>query len=193
MATDQAGSGGPGYSQAGTNDVSALLKTDADDESLRKYKEQLLGAAAQGDLGDKNDPRKLIVTEFRVMFNNSTPDIVFSLDSMAGMMLLKENGMSIKEGIEYKFRISFRVQHEILNGLKFCNKIKKMGVTNSDDLMIGSYAPQSAPHVFEFPRHGWMDAPKGMMYRGNYTSQDKFVDSDGVTHLEYSYPLKITK
>ena len=101
--------------------------------------------------------------------------------------------MTIKEGSEYKFRISFRVQHEILAGLKFCNKTKKMGMSQSDELMIGSYPPQTAPHVFEFPRHDWMEAPKGMMYRGSYTATDKFVDSDGKTHLEYSYPVKITK
>ena len=41
--------------------------------------------------------------------------------------------------------------------------------------------------------HDWMEAPKGMMYRGSYTATDKFVDSDGKTHLEYSYPLKVVK
>lgn len=139
------------------------------------------------------DPRKLIVTEFRVTFNGPTPDVVFNLDNAAGTTLLARNGMEIAEGAEYKFRISFRVQHEILAGLKFCNKMKKVGLSNSDSLMIGSYPPQSAPHVFEFPRHGWLDAPKGMMYRGSYTATDKFVDSDGVTHLEYTYPLKVVK
>ncbi|KAJ8607182.1 hypothetical protein CTAYLR_007341 [Chrysophaeum taylorii] len=176
-----------------SGNVGELLQADAEDESLRKYKEQLLGAAAKGDLGDASDPRKLIVTEFRVMFNGAAPDLVFTLDNPAGMMLLKQNGMSIKEGVEYKFRISFRVQHEILAGLKFCNKTKKMGVSQADELMIGSYPPQTAAHVFEFPRHGWMETPKGMMYRGSYTATDKFVDSDGVVHLEYSYPLKVGK
>ena len=68
-----------------------------------------------------------------------------------------------------------------------------MGLSQSDELMIGSYPPQTAPHVFEFPRRDWMEAPKGMMYRGSYTATDKFVDSDGLCHLEYSYPLKVTK
>ena len=38
---------------------------------FRKYKESLLGAAAHGDLGDPNDPRRIIVTEFRVKFEES--------------------------------------------------------------------------------------------------------------------------
>ena len=193
MAALEESAATPKYTAAGTNDVSALMSADAEDESLRKYKEQLLGAAAQGDLGDTSDPRKLVVVEFRILFKDATADLVFKLDTLSGKEHLKKTGMSIKEGVEYKFKISFRVQHEILAGLKFCNKTKKMGMSQSDELMIGSYPPQSAPHVFEFPRNDWMEAPKGMMYRGSYTATDKFVDSDGKTHLEYSYPLKVTK
>lgn len=31
--------------------VEDIMKLDAEDESLRRYKEQLLGSAAKGDLG----------------------------------------------------------------------------------------------------------------------------------------------
>ncbi|KAK7248836.1 Rho GDP-dissociation inhibitor [Aureococcus anophagefferens] len=177
---------------AGTNDVGARMSADAEDESLRKYKEQLLGAAAKGDLGDTSDPRKLIVVEFRIAFNDATPDLVFNLDTLAGKEKLKKTGVSIKEGAEYKFKLSFRVQHEILAGLKFCNKTKKMGMSQSDELMIGSYPPGAEPHVFEVPATTGWRRPRAM-YRGSYTATDKFVDSDGKTHLEYSYPLKVTK
>ena len=63
----------------------------------------------------------------------------------------------------------------------------------ADELVIGSYAPQTEPHSFEFPRYDWLEAPKGMMYRGAYTASDRFVDGDGRTHLEYDYPVKVTK
>lgn len=49
--------------------ITDILSLDADDESLRKYKESLLGAAAGGTIGDPNDPRRVIVTEFRMMFD----------------------------------------------------------------------------------------------------------------------------
>jgi hypothetical protein len=75
-------------SSRATKNVAELLAQDSEDESLRKYKvkrapersvyalpilriymqESLLGAAAHGDLGDPTDPRRLIVTEFRVIF-----------------------------------------------------------------------------------------------------------------------------
>ena len=46
------------YAPRGTNDVDAILKQDDADESLQRYKAQLLGAAAQGDRGDVSDPQK---------------------------------------------------------------------------------------------------------------------------------------
>ena len=50
--------------------ITDILSLDADDESLRKYKASLLGAAATGGaVGDPNDPRRVIVTEFRMMFD----------------------------------------------------------------------------------------------------------------------------
>lgn len=182
------------YVPRGTNDVDAILKQDDADPSLQRYKAQLLGAAAQGDRGDLSDPRKLVVTEFRVVFNSAAPDQVFHLDTRAGKDHLKKTGISVKEGSEYKFRLSFRVQHDILPGLKYINRLKRMGMkTAADELVIGSYAPQSSAHVFEFPRRDWLDAPTGMMYRGTYTASDKFLDGDGRTHLEYDYPVKVTK
>ena len=46
------------YAPRGTNDVGAILKQDDADESLQRYKAQLLGAAAKGDRGDASDPQK---------------------------------------------------------------------------------------------------------------------------------------
>lgn len=65
-------------SEKAIKNVGDILASDAEDESLRKYKESLLGAAAQGDLGDVNDPRRIIVTEFRIIFEEKEgqPDIV---------------------------------------------------------------------------------------------------------------------
>jgi Rho GDP-dissociation inhibitor len=178
-----------------SKNVGDLLAKDADDESLRKYKESLLGAAAQGDLGDPNDPRRIIVTEFRVIFDpaENHPDIVFNLDTDAGIQHLRANGLTIKEGAQFKFQVSFRVQHEICAGLKFVDRLKKAVFTNSNELMIGSYPPASKPHVFTFPRYGYSEAPKGMLYRGRYSARNQFIDSDGVTHLEYEYDVNISK
>jgi Rho GDP-dissociation inhibitor len=181
-------------SSKASNNVADILAADADDESLAKYKASLLGAAADGDLGDVNDKRKLVVTEFRVIFeDDKAPDAVFDLSTDAGLAELTTKGITMKEGCKFKFQLSFRVNHELLEGLKFVNKTKRAVIGTSDELMIGSYAPASQPHVFTFPRYDWNECPKGMMYRGKYTSTDTFIDAAGVQHCEYSYGLTIGK
>jgi len=181
-------------SDKATGKVDEILQQDAEDESLRKYKEQLLGAAAHGDLGDVNDPRRVIIKEFKVTFEDSSmPDIVFNLDTPEGLELMSTTGITLKEGCKYKFTLSFRVQHELVPCIKYVNKLKRGIFSISEELVLGSYAPQTALHTFEFPRWGFNEAPKGMMYRGKYVATDKFVDSEKVCHLEYSYPVNITK
>jgi hypothetical protein len=76
-------------SDLATKNVAELLAKDTEDESLRRYKEQLLGAAAHGDLGDSNDPRRVIVTEFRVVFEEDVPNIVYNLSHEAGLQQLQ--------------------------------------------------------------------------------------------------------
>jgi Rho GDP-dissociation inhibitor len=148
-----------------------------------------------GDVGDPNDPRRIIVTEFRVKFEETEnrPDIIYTLDTPEGLARLIANGVSIKEGVKYKFIISFRVQHDIVAGLKFVQKLSKMVLSETEEIMIGSYPPASVPHVFEFPRHYYQEAPKGMMFRGRYHAQNQFIDSDGVNHLEFRYDINVTK
>ena len=77
--------------------VADILAADSGDESLRKYKESLLGAAATGDLGDTADSRRLVVTEFRVIYEyTGAPDAVFDLSTPGGMTLLKSKGLKMK-------------------------------------------------------------------------------------------------
>lgn len=168
---------------------------DAEDESLRKYKESLLGAAAHGDLGNTNDPRRLIVEEFRVVFHpeDNQQDIVHNLSTLEGLQKLAAEGITMREGSKFKFHITFRVQHEIIAGIKFINKVKTTLLTDKEELVIGSYPPASEPHRFEFPRYEYSEAPKGLMMRGKYRVSNQFVDSDKIQHLEFDYELNIVK
>ena len=122
--------------------------------------------------------------------DESTEDVVFALEPTAAM---SGASFSMKEGCSYKFQLSFRVQHEIVTGLKFRNKVKKSMFSDTEELMLGSYAPQTAPHSFLMPRHGWEQAPKGMLARGKYKATAKFVDSDGVEHAQFGYQFTIER
>jgi hypothetical protein len=37
--------------------------------------------------------------------------------------------------------------------------------------MLGSFPPQTKLHEVTFPRHGWDEAPSGMLSRGTYTAK----------------------
>ena len=171
-----------------------ILNADNEDESLRKYKESLLGAAASGGtVGDSSDPRRFYVTELRIMFEPSEgkEDLVFDLDTPEKLKQLKKSGVTMKEGVKFKYKITFKVQHDIVAGVKFINKVKKMMFSEKEELVIGSYPPAVEPHVFEFPRFNYSEAPSGMMYRGTYTVVNTFVDSDGTEHQKFDYELRI--
>jgi Rho GDP-dissociation inhibitor len=69
----------------------------------------------------------------------------------------------------------------------------RMMMSESEELMLGSYPPSTKPHTFEFPKWEYSEAPKGMMYRGKYKVVNSFIDSDGNNHLSFDYELTISK
>jgi len=175
--------------------VNELLTMDAEDESLRKYKEALLGNAAKTVFAPKDDPRKVVITELRICCElRPGADIVYALDSPESIAHLKDVPFTLKEGCHYKISVSFRVQHEIVSGLKYVNRATRKGVpVGKDELMIGSFAPQQEPHKVTFPKNGWEEAPKGLLARGSYKAKSQFVDDDKHVHLEYEYAFNIKK
>jgi Rho GDP-dissociation inhibitor len=183
------------FSETSSNNVAEILATDSADESLQRYKLSLLGAAAQGDLGNISDPRKLIVCEFCVIFDpeEGRENIVHNLDTQEGLDKLKTEGIKMKEGAKFKFRVGFKVQHEILVALTFTNTVSKMMMSEEEELMIGSYPPASTAHTFLFPNFDYNEAPKGMLFRGKYKCKCSFVDASKVKHLEFEYGLQIDK
>eukprot|EP01118_Nematostelium_gracile_P013632 TRINITY_DN5174_c0_g1_i1.p1 TRINITY_DN5174_c0_g1~~TRINITY_DN5174_c0_g1_i1.p1 ORF type:complete len:225 (+),score=72.08 TRINITY_DN5174_c0_g1_i1:55-675(+) len=175
--------------------VDELMKMDNEDESLRKYKEALLGKAANNVFSPKDDPRRVVITELKVTCEGRPGgDIVYKLESKDAIAKLKDTPFTLKEGCHYKISVSFRVQHEIVSGLKYINKATRKGIpVGKEELMIGSFAPQQEVYTMTFPRSGWDEAPKGMMARGSYKAKSQFIDDDKACHLEYEYAFNIKK
>jgi Rho GDP-dissociation inhibitor len=149
-------------------------------------------------------------------------DILYDFTERGSEQKLKDQPFTLKEKCEYKIEVAFRVQHEIVAGLKFINLVFRKGVRGTviwrlpakhidgvfsnhdrcppfstivakEEEMLGSFPPQGEAHVVVFPRHGWEEAPSGMLARGNYKGKHKFVDDDGQCHLEYEYTFAIKK
>jgi Rho GDP-dissociation inhibitor len=138
-------------------------------------------------IADPNDARRVIVEEFKVVFEDERPAVTYRLDTLEGIHHMKSTPFAMGEGVRYKFAIKFRVNHAIVSGLRFRNKVKKTVLSTTDEIVLGSYAPRSLPYEFVFPRREWMDAPSGVFYRGRYMAQFRFVDDDKQEHLKVFY------
>ena len=110
----------------------------------------------------------------------------------------------------------FRVQHEVLSGLKYLQVVKRKGIrVGKDEEMLGSYAPNTEDRptyekkcecrlfcfhlfcVFFGEGNGGAvqkdEAPSGMMARGHYDAVSKFLDDDGHDHLKFEWSFDIKK
>ncbi|XP_023727382.1 rho GDP-dissociation inhibitor 1 isoform X1 [Cryptotermes secundus] len=172
--------------------IEEILETDKEDESLRKYKEKLLGDAKTGIVVvEPNDPRKVIVKKLALCVPER-PDL--ELDLTGDISQLKKQVFVIKEGVSYRIRIDFIVQREIVHGLKYVQKTYRMGmpgtVVDKMSHMVGSYPPKMEIQSYTTPAE---DAPAGMMARGNYTVQSLFTDDDKHEHLKWEWSFEIKK
>jgi len=119
-------------------------------------------------------------------------DIVYPLANEAAVLKMKEQTFVLKEGCKYIIRINFRVQHEIVCGLKYVNQIFRRNVrVAKEEEMLGSFGPQQKPYEVSIPRIGWDDAPSGPLSRGTYNAKTSFVDDDKQTHLQFEYSFAI--
>ncbi|EGC32091.1 hypothetical protein DICPUDRAFT_95353 [Dictyostelium purpureum] len=181
----------PAYTPSKKVTVDELMKQDAEDESLRKYKEALLGKAVSGP---SDDPRKLVIKEMKIVFEDRAGgnEITYPLDTPELIQAMKEKPFVIKEKCHYKIVLTFKIQHDIVSGLKQINTVYRKGLrVSKEETMLGSFAPQAATHSVSSPRHGWEEAPSGILARGSYTAKVVFVDDDKNEHLSVEYGFSI--
>ncbi|CAG9817801.1 unnamed protein product [Phaedon cochleariae] len=169
--------------------IEEILQIDQEDESLRKYKEALLGQAQTGPvIVEPDNPRKVIVKRL-VLVAADRPEI--ALDLSGDVSQLKKETFTIKEGVSYKIRIEFLVQREIVHGLKYVQKTSKLGITvDKMTHMVGSYAPKTEIQSYTTPAE---DAPSGLLARGSYTVSSLFTDDDKNEHLKWEWTFEIKK
>lgn len=74
---------------------------------------------------DANDPRKVIVKKLALCVPGRDD---MELDLSGDISKLKKQMFTIKEGVQYKIRIDFLVQREIVHGLKYVQKTYRMCV-----------------------------------------------------------------
>ncbi|KAK2443065.1 rho GDP-dissociation inhibitor [Trifolium repens] len=162
------------------------LEKDKDDESLRKWKEQLLGSVDVNNIGETLEP-EVNFTSLSII-SPGRDDIVLPIPEDG-----KPKGLwfTLKEGSNYRLKFSFVVSNNIVSGLKYTNTVWKTAVkVDSSKEMLGTFSPQLEPYTHEMPEEV---TPSGMFARGQYTARSKFLDDDNKCYLEINYTFDIRK
>lgn len=167
-------------------------ETDAGDESLQRYKESL-GLGGGKDLSDASDPRVCIIHSLAMETPGRDP-VTIDLSVPGTEATLKDKPFTIKEGARFTMAATFKVQHEVLSGLRYVQIVKRKGIrVSKDSEMLGSYAPNTDKQPLYTKKFQEDEAPTGMLARGHYVALSSFVDDDKKTHLEFEWSFDIAK
>ncbi|XP_053711984.1 rho GDP-dissociation inhibitor 1-like [Synchiropus splendidus] len=174
------------YKAPAKKSVQEIHELDKDDESLRKYKETLLG---RNDFEiDPNAPM-VQVTQMSLICETAPNPLV--LDLTGDLEGFKSQAFVLKEGVEYKIKISFKVNREIVSGLKYVQQTYRKGMRiDKSEYMVGSYCARADEYDFLTTAE---EAPTGLLARGNYVIKSKFTDDDKHDHLTWEWNLNIKK
>ncbi|KAG5252493.1 rho GDP-dissociation inhibitor [Salix suchowensis] len=160
------------------------LEKDKDDESLRRWKEQLLGAVDIESAGG-NQINLLKHFENLEIKSAGRPDIVLSVPENGKP---KGSWFTLKKVAAIVCSSLLRLRTTLFPGLKYTNTVWKLASGVKE--MIGTFSPQAEPYTHEMPEE---TTPSGMFARGSYAARSKFVDDDNRCYLEINYYFDIRK
>ncbi|KAG6519602.1 hypothetical protein ZIOFF_023098 [Zingiber officinale] len=176
---DDEGNGAQGIDLGPRISLKSEIEKDKDDESLKRWKEQLLGKTLE--------PEVEILSLSIVC--SGRPDIVLSVPVPPPNH--KRPWFILKEGSHYKLKFTFMVRNNIVSGLKYTNTVRKAGIkVDKAKEMLGTFSPQLEVYTFETSEE---IIPSGFFVRGSYSARMKFVDDDGKSHLVINYSFDIRR
>lgn len=174
--------------------VDEYKKLDAEDESLAKWKASLGLSDNVLPLEYPGDKRKVVVQKIQLLIDSEPQPITFDLTSEKTIKDLATKRYQIKETSIYKLKITFKVQHEIITGLRYVQIIKKAGIKlDKIDDHLGSYAPNTKDKPFYEVELPESEAPSGFLARSTYSAISRFIDDDGTNHLTLNWGVDIVK
>lgn len=110
-----------GYKVGEKKTAEELAKLDANDESLNKWKESL---GLKGQVGDSSDSRNVVILSLAMQVTGRD-DVVLDL---ASALPTDNTNLVIKEGIEYRLKVTFKVNRDVISGLKYLHVVKRKGI-----------------------------------------------------------------
>ncbi|KAK8560726.1 hypothetical protein V6N13_026162 [Hibiscus sabdariffa] len=156
------------------------LEKDKDDESLRRWKAQLLGSVDMSAVGETKEPEVKI--ESLSLVCPGRPDIVLPIPFVSKP---KCSLFVLREGSRYHLKFSFTVSDNVVSGLKYTNTVWKSGVrVDNTKVMLGTFSPQKEPYTYELEEE---TTPSGFFARGSYSARTKlFGAADSYESSRYS-------
>ena len=103
---------------------------------MRKWKASL-GIGSGTTISDASDPRKVIILSLGLEVAGRE-DIIIDLSKPGALADLSKHPFTIKEGATFRMKARFKVQHQILSGLKYVQVVSRMGVKQKMQEMIVS-------------------------------------------------------
>ncbi|KAK9089803.1 hypothetical protein Scep_028885 [Stephania cephalantha] len=162
------------------------IEIDKEDESLRRWKEQLLGSIDLNSVGETLEPDVKILS--LAILSPGRPDLILPIPEVG---VPKGLWFTLKEGSRYSLKFTFKVSNNIVSGLRYTNQVWKTGVkVDNTKEMLGVFSPQSEPYTHQMPEE---TTPSGIFARGSYSAKTKFVDDDDKCYLNISYTFDIRK
>ncbi|KAG5015307.1 hypothetical protein JHK85_021443 [Glycine max] len=145
------------------------LEKDKEDESLRKWKEQLLGGIDVSAVGENKEPEVKIVS--LTIICPGRPDLILPIPFTSDA---KKSIFTLKEGSQYQLKFSFTVSNNIVSGLKYTNVVWKTGLrVDNTKKMLGTYSPSQELYTYELEEE---TTPSGLFARGTYSARTKPVE-----------------
>ncbi|MCJ8739414.1 hypothetical protein PDJAM_G00046830 [Pangasius djambal] len=170
------------YKPPAQKSLQEIQELDKDDESLRKYKEALLGSSAVTI--DPSAPN-VQVTRLTLVCDLAPAPLTLDLQVLSSQLEF------FSRSNDAELLLFVKVNKEIVSGLKYVQQTFRKGVKlDKSDYMVGSYGPRPNEYEFLTPLE---EAPKGMLARGTYNIKSKFTDDDKHDHLSWEWNLNIKK
>ncbi|KAM9779688.1 rho GDP-dissociation inhibitor 2-like [Neosynchiropus ocellatus] len=173
------------YNPPARKSLREIQELDKEDESLVKYKQTLLGT--QAVMTDASLPN-IEVTRMTLLCDDAPGEN--SMD-LTGDLDARETTFVLKEGSKFRIKIHFKVNREIVAGLKYYHAASRKGITvDRASYMVGSYGPRADEYEFVSPAD---EAPRGLISRGAYQFNSKFSDDDKNLHLTWTWNIEVKK
>ncbi|KAF5405136.1 RHO protein GDP dissociation inhibitor [Paragonimus heterotremus] len=162
---------------------------DEEDESLKRYKEALLGSVSTPSaILFPENPNCVVIDSFSICVEGQ-PERTISL--RGDLEKISDNPISIPEGANYQIKVKYYVQRDIVTGLMYLQSVHRGPVRlDRSHVMLGSYAPQSEPRLWVSET---FEAPRGMMHRGVYSIKSRFRDLDKNEFICWKWAISVTK